>query len=48
MPLRLARAPFALAALLAGAQALAAGPSTPVVVAGAVDCAFARVTRRAR
>ena len=37
MTLRLARAPFALAALLAGAQALAAGPSTSVVVSGAVD-----------
>ena len=37
MTLRLARAPFALAALLAGVQALAAGPSTSVVVSGAVD-----------
>ena len=37
MTLRLARAPFALAALLAGAHALAAGPSTSVVVSGAVD-----------
>ncbi len=48
MAMRLARAPFALAALLAGAHALAAGPSTSVVVSGAVDRASARVTRRAR
>jgi hypothetical protein len=48
MTMRLARAPFALADLLAGAHALAAGPSTSVAISGAVDRAFARVTRRAR
>ena len=37
MMLRHVRAPIALAALLAGAHALAAGPSTSVVVSGAVD-----------
>ena len=37
MILRLTRVPLALAALLAAAHALAAGPSTSVVVSGAVD-----------